>query len=355
MTQLIKPKSWQLSKVWDEVFDKAPEPIKERDYLYASEVGSSFLEVYLKMRGVQPTNYPTSVARMKMEAGKVWESIVRMVLKRAGILKSSQQKVDFALPGLLSVHGRLDFIAGGLVDLDQIADSSIAIKTLWQELDMPVVYQEIADNQLKEVFKDTNYPSNQVLYAEEVLEVKSVSKYVWDMIESTGKPAAYHLNQIFHYSYGLNKAQGRVVYINRDDCRIKEMQVANSVENLYNYTSWVTAMTDYWNAQDEPPREDLIGFNPIDFKFRKKTMEIEWSRYLTLIYGFKSPQEYRDYAAPKAKRFNDTFKRCVEAKKMTSLNLERITEAKKDFPNWDEMVDRAKAAGVEISDEPEAE
>lgn len=354
MEQLIKPKTWQLSKIWDEVFDKYPEPIIPRDYLYASEVGSSFLEVFLKMRGVQPTNYPTSVARMKMEAGKVWESIVRMVLKRAGILKGCQKKVDFNLKGLLSVRGRLDFIGGGIIDLDQVAESAISLKLLWQELDMPEIYTQIADKMIDYV-TESAYNERTTIYSEEVLEVKSVSKYVWDMIESTGKPAAYHVNQIFHYSHGLNKPVGRIVYINRDDCRIKELEVYNSQENLSNYTKWVTTMTDYWNAQDEPPRETLIGFNPLDFKFRKRTMEIEWSRYLTLIYGFKSPQEYRDLVSPTVDRFNRVFKRCVEAAKMTPKNLDVIKEAKVFFPEWDDLVDKAKAANVVLEDEPESE
>lgn len=354
MMQIIKPAKWQLGKIWDECFDKAPDQLIPRDYLYASEVGSSFLEVFLKMRGVQPTNYPTSVARMKMEAGKVWESIVRMVLKRAGILKSSQQKVDFQLPGLLPVHGKLDFIAGGQIDLDQMAETAIAIKALWQELDMPQIYTDISDKVMAMVMEMAENGVETFL-EERVVEVKSISKYVWELIETTGKPAAYHNNQIFHYTYGLNKPIGGIFYINRDDCRLKEMDVYNSTENLTNYTKWVSTFTDYWIAQEEPPREDLIGFNPIDFKFRKKTMEIEWSRYLTLIYGFKSPQEYRDLVKKPVDSYNRVFKRCVEAAKMTALNLEVIKEAKVFFPNWDDMVDRAKAANVVLVDDPEAE
>lgn len=344
------PKTWYLGKIWDSAFDKAPEPIKEREYLYASEVGSSFIEVFYKMRGVQPSNYPTSVARMKMEAGKVWEGIVRMVYDRAGMLKASQDKIDFSLPSLLSVHGRLDFLVGGIVDLNQAAEATIMLKMLWERISMPEIYIDIANNVLAGI---QSMSDNGVVTDLELLvnEVKSVSKYVWDLIESTGQPSAYHKFQVFHYSYGLNKPKGRVTYINRDDCRIKEVDVPTSEENFNSYKDWIAQMTDYWVTQKEPERESLIAFNPKTFRFSKRTMEIEWSRYLTLIYGFVSPQEYRDFVEKPIGSFNRVFARCVDpSKKMTPGNLEVIKEAKKILPNWDDYVDKAKAANVPLEE-----
>lgn len=347
MAKIIYPigKPWSIKKVWNDCFDIPPQAVIPRDYLYASEVGHSFINVYYKMKGVQPTNYPTSVAKMKMEAGKVWESIVRMVLKRAGIMQSAQEKVDFNLRGLLSVHGRMDFIGGGAIDLDQIAETSMHLKMLWEEMDMPETYVQIADRTLESV---AMLAERGVTLLETMpLEVKSVSSYVWNMIEGTGKPTPYHESQTFHYTHGKKLPKGRVIYINRDDCRIEEMDVMNDDENLGKYKAWVKLMSEYWYAQEEPEKEELIGFNTIDFKFRKKTMEIEWSPYLKLIYGFASPMEYREVVDKPVKSFNYTFTRCVNGDKMTPTNLAAIQEAKKLFPFWDDYVEMAKAKKAE--------
>ncbi len=334
-------KSWSIKAVWNEAFDSITRenPIP-RDYLYASEVGYSFINVYFKMQGVAPTNYPTGDAKRKMEAGKVWEAIIRMVLKRAGIMQSAQEKIDFNLPGLLSVHGKLDFIGGGRVDLDQAAQASIGLKALWEELDMPEIYIQIAERTLNWVIAMADQGE---LFLETMpLEIKSLSKYVWDMMESTGKPMDYHVSQCFHYTHGKKLPKGRIIYVNRDDCRLEEKDVFNNDENLKKYTSWVTTMTDYWNAKERPPKESLIHFNDIDFKFRKKTMEIEWSPYLTMIYGFEKPMDYREYVKKDVDGFNYTFKRCVEGAKLTTNNLEVMLRAEKQFPRWDEYVQLAK-------------
>lgn len=344
MPKIIIPigKPWSIKKIWNDSFEEISEkPLVPRDYIYASEVGYSFINVYYKMKAVQPTNYPTSVAKMKMEAGKVWEGIVRMVLKRAGIMQSAQEKVDFNLKGCLSVHGRLDFIGGGIVNLNQAAEFSIMLKALWQELDMPQMYINIADKALAYVEEMAN--EGIVLLETIPLEVKSVSKYVWDMIESTGQAMDYHVSQCFHYTNGKKLPKGRVIYINRDDCRLDEIDIPNNAENMAKYKGWIEQMTDYWVRQEDPPKEELIFFNPLDFKFRKKTMEIEWSPYLTLIYGFISPMAYREYCEELGLgNFNRVFKRCVDGDKMTDKNFDVIKKAKKFLPDWDGYVEKAK-------------
>src|SRR5207253_3139182 len=87
------------------------------------------------------------------------------------------------------------------------------------------------------------------------LEVKSVSKYVWDMIESTGKAMDYHVSQCFHYTHGKKLPKGRVIYINRDDCRLDEIDIPNDAANMAKYKGWIEQMTDYWVRQEDPPKE----------------------------------------------------------------------------------------------------
>lgn len=348
----MNPKNWSLTHIWDQAFNLVPEEIKPRGYLYASELGGSFIDTYYKMTGIQYSNAPTKVARQKMEAGKVWEAIVKFVLKRAGILKLCQEKVDSQLPGLLEVHGRLDFLAGGLVDLKQSEEITILVKVLFQELGMPEVYLQIADNVLRMVYEMRENGSNSVNLTEYVMDVKSVSNFVFELVQGQGKPSLGHKLQVFHYSSHLKYPAGRITYINRDDCRILELNVYCNGETFGEYSGWITQMTDYWNTGTEPPKEPLIIWNPVTCRFYKNTMGVEWSRYLTMIYGYASPNEFREHVTPLVSGGNRVLGRCAGNKKMTDKNRDMIINFKKVFPcNWDDLVDQAKAKGIDFNED----
>ena len=63
-----------------------------------------------------------------------------------------------------------------------------------------------------------------------VLEIKSVSSFVYRAIEATERPMPNHILQCFHYVKGLEKtlgvSQGNIVYICKDDCMIAEVSRA---------------------------------------------------------------------------------------------------------------------------------
>jgi len=339
--------------IWNGAFQQIPdEPIKSRSYLYASELGTPFIEAFLKMKGTPFTNTFSGTNRCKMEVGKLMESIVRFVLKRAGIMKAAQKTVDHQISGLLEVHGRLDFIAGGAVDLQQAETCTSVIKILFQDLEYPPIFAWIADqtlNYARKLAGRSNEPLE--LY---VMEVKSLSDFVYRMLEQAVRAMNFHHVQVYHYLLGENMKIGKVTYISREDARLMEKTVPNNKESHREYENWITEITDYYRSNTRPPLEPLMVFNEDTCSFNKNTIGVEWSKYLKLLYGFETGQDYRNYAMPKVESWNRVYKRCVGCQNMTAANKEHIAEAKKLFPDWDRLVDLGKLKGVTREENQEA-
>lgn len=337
---------WSLQSVWDKAFEEAKwDAIKQRDYLYASELGTSHIDCFLKMKGVPYTNLPTSNARRKMEAGKVWESIVLFVLSRVGIIKAHQGKHDIQLaPNLLSVHGKLDMMAGGAIDIETAKEVNREAKFFMETLRMPSIYTDIAERMINEILAEAE--GKEIILDKYILECKSVSAFVWDLIEMRGEPSPNHRLQTYHYMMGAKLETGKVIYINRDDCRIREMYVNTTQEIHDEYIDWLTPISTAWANDMLPQKEPLIIFNEANCKFYKNTMGVEWSRYLTQLYGYENPQAYRDDIGDKVTKANYSFKRLVEGKKITDSNTAAIRTIEEYFPNLEELIQLAQARGI---------
>ena len=121
-------------------------------------------------------------------------------------------------------------------------------------------------------------------------------------------------------------------------------------------------MTKYYNAGFDkkdptklmPPKEPLVVFEEGTWRFAKNFW-VEYSSYLTMLYGYATPEAYRMGWQYKVSAWNRVFKRCVKGDKMTDKNITVIEEAEKYFPNWNKLVAKAKAAGAFQNNEEEAE
>ena len=116
------------------------------------------------------------------------------------------------------------------------------------------------------------------------------------------------------------------------------------------------AYANGFNAKDVvkqmPPKEDLVLYEESLFKFAKN-WNVEYSDYLTLLYGFETPEKYRNAWQFKINQWNRVFKRCVKGDRITDKNIEVIAEAKNHFPKWDKMVAAAKKAGAFVDNQEE--
>lgn len=327
--------NWKLDQLWNECVYSNQRPLEPRNYCYASEIGQPLVDRYLKMRGEKPTNPPNMRSLRKFEAGNLTEWIVRFVLQRAGLIVNEQQRVETNYEGLLRVSGRLDFLAGGFVDIDK-AREDISASQLPESIQASSLY--IAEK-LHEKFGTTPLEKK-------VLEIKSCSSFVMDMMEKTEKPIKHHRLQLFHYMKGLG-LKGELVYICKDDLRMICFPLTANEELEKEYTDDLKKLTFYVEAKLLPPLEPLIVVE--DGKF-KKNLGIEYSNYLQLLYGFETPRDYSDAVKSQVSRWSRVVSRYAKGEKITTKNEEVRKEIESAGYDFNLIVEQAKSSGY-VDDE----
>lgn len=322
--------TWNLAEVWNKSLDNsAPREYKPRDYIWASEIGGSYIDRYLKMKGVKPTNPPDARSKRKFEAGNIWEWIIGFVLKRSGILISSQNYTTFQYPDLLKVTGRNDYTAGGKPDYEK---ALAEINTL----DLPEMLSRATRAVITSL--QEQYPDGLETIT---LEVKSKSLLQFNFLEVIKQPNPQHVGQIFHYLKGENRKRGHIVYVCKDDCRLMEFVINNPSSHEEFYKKDIETITAYYKNNEQPEKEREILFDPLAARFTEN-WKLGYSSYLTMLYGYEHSEKYRERWKPKVAQYNRTLKRIVNGDKMTPLNMETIEDVRSWFKNFDEIVEIAK-------------
>ena len=331
-----------MSKIWNDSIEKGrPErELKSRSNMWASELGGSQIDRFLKMRGTKPTNPPNPHSMRKFEAGNMMEWLVGLVLKRAGILIENQEWLSYQYPGLSEVTGKLDFFAGGQPDWEKAKE---AVKSL----ELPDFFNRATDAIIAHFAQE--YPNG---LEKIVIEVKSCSSFMFDRYEKVGA-SQNHVLQTFHYLKSKNMEEGHIVYICKDDLRMLEVGVMNPspVEDLYRGD--IEAMSNFLRNDQQPELEKEVFFDKETGRF-SKNWKVEYSNFLTMLYGYSEPEAYRMRWDSKVASFNRTLGRIVAGKNMTPLNKTVIEEMIAIFPNFDEFVAIAKEKGVKEENGEEA-
>jgi hypothetical protein len=268
--------SWNLAEIWNAVAYKPNKDLKPRDYIYASEIGMPFVDRWLKMKAVPFTNPPNSRSQRKFLAGNLMEFIVKQILIAAGIYKHDEIKVD-ATPydGCLSVHGRLDFKAGGYVDQEEALDRL-------NPLNLPDYLHDIARKIIESMAGKT--------LEELILELKSISSFAFDKVEKIKRALPHNALQGYHYQRN-GPIPANICYICKDDCRMLQFGI-NETETEPIYRADIEEMTDLFKKKKRPDPAPLATFDFLQGKF-SKNLQVEYSPYLTMVYGFADPDEYR--------------------------------------------------------------
>lgn len=277
MQEQNKEIKWNLATIWNNVAMKEDRPPKARDYVFASEIGGAFADRWLKMKGSVPTNPPNNRSLRKFLMGNLLEHVTRSIFIACGIFRKEEVKVD-ATPyaDCLSVHGRLDFICGGLIDPDE------AMKHLFF-LQLPYYLQVIGEKIIKEL-------AGKVLQ-ERIIELKSVSTFAFEKVTKTEEAIAGHTMQAYHYQKNA-AILASICYCCRDDARLAQFDVCpDASEPLYRAD--LLQMTEYYKSKKMPPIESPVVFDEILGKF-SRNFKVEYSSFLTKLYGFVTPEEFRD-------------------------------------------------------------
>lgn len=311
-------KTWSLAKMWNKALEQKSERVTEpRDRIYASELGRSDIDIFLKMQGTEPSNPPNERSQRKFHAGDLYEWFVFLVLKKCGILISKQTPVKNEMEGCVPVSGRLDFIVGGIPNYEE---GQKKIDELIEALEMPPLFHQVTKNFI-EILK-AEYPNG---LDEKVLEVKSVAVFGFDKVEKTNKAIAGHDLQNFHYSRGLNM-EGSLCYISRDDLRMYEIPILpNDQKLLAKYEEKVKRVSGFYKENQCPEPEPMILFDE-DLKKFSKNFNVEYSPFLKKIYGIERPDQYDDEISPIVGRWNRVLGRIVAGKDLTADNEKAIEE-----------------------------
>jgi len=207
-----QPIYWNLSDAWNASAIKENRPSQPRSYIYASEVFGAKIDRWLKMKNVDFSNPPNDRSLRKFFAGNIWEYVVKQILLVCGLYHAEEIKVD-ATPydGLLSVHGRLDFIAGGYVDK---AEAMAKLK----EHHLPEILHGLAEKVIGSL-------AGQNL-EKKILEIKSVSMFVHDYLEKRRKPLDYHVGQAYHYQKNNEFGyKADIAYISKDTALLHQFSL----------------------------------------------------------------------------------------------------------------------------------
>ena len=310
------------------------------------------------MNAVPYTNPPNDRSRRKFIAGHLWEFIVSMVLTMTGVLKEKQLRGEVELAGLLKVSGKLDFVAGGLIDWEKARFEIARVQQVFRLTvdEMPPFIFHAIEHILSDMEK--RYEKNPL--KEVVFECKSVSSFMSERIQRTNTPMPHHVLQCFHYLLSNKMDESLLVYISKDDCIATEFSVPNNKAALRFYMGDVKQMTEYYSAGFNekkplafaPPKENEILFDDVLFRFQMN-FRVEYSNYLKMLHGYDTPEDYRLRWQKDVASWNRVFKRCVRQDKMTDMNKTVLKEAVKIFPQWDKYVLKARLEGAFLKPELE--
>lgn len=328
--------NYNLDTLWNATVYSKQKPAEARDYQWASEMGGPLVDRYLKMKGIEPSNPPNMRSLRKFDAGSLTEWVVRIVLSRAGIIKDTQERVIVEYPDLLKVSGKLDFLIGGKIDLER-AKAEIEILGLPESIKQASLY--IAEN-LYSMYGGVELPTK-------VIEVKSCSSFVMDRMEKDEMPIKRHVYQVFHYMKGLN-LPGEIAYICRDDLRMKCFSFEPTAELERMYVSDLMAITKFYNDDVRPDLEPLIILENGRFS---KNLDVEYSGYLTMLYGFETPRDYSDSVKSKVARWTRVVARYANGDNITKKNAEVRDEILREGYDFDRIVKDAQRFGVTVEEE----
>ena len=310
--------SWTFVGAWNASLDEMERwDAYKRDYLWASQLGNSQIDIWLTLNGQEPSNPFDKRAKRKFDAGVFWEWVAELVAKRAGLFIDSQGRIEYGLEGTLKVAGKYDLKLGGKRNLEVIKKMEEALEII----ELPERFVKAMNSVEKNMRFDTELPTR-------IVEVKSSSSYMYDAQYKFGIPAENHALQCLHYLLGTGEEEGAILYISKDDARMTEIPIWRDDKELNaKYEEVLNLATYYYISGEEPPKEPLIVFDEAKGKFTDN-WNIKYSAYLTMLYGFETEGDYQDAFKSKLASWNRVLGRIKKGKKLTESNEQYIEEMK---------------------------
>lgn len=274
-------KNWSLQFPWNKsITTDHSRKFEPRDFLYAGEIGDSFLTTFWKMKGIEPTNKLSDGTRRKMEAGHFYEAVVVWVLERTGMLKETQGKVRLFDDRFLPVYGRFDILAGFDGDWNEAKKNVEDYFKRLDELNFNFPFYDIVRRRSFDTIEHMSqmYPEG---LADKIIEVKSINSMAfWRNDTPISQPYRKHIIQLSFYQLfnSLGIKNGSFLYIDRDTMSVSEIPNIVTKETEDYIYEWLTKMTEYYKSNTEPPRPEFVLWNKEENKW-EFNWEINRSEY----------------------------------------------------------------------------
>jgi len=313
----IIKKSWSVMEIWNDqlTFGRKDREYKPRSRIWASEIGKSKYERYLKMTGVKPDiDYDERTLR-KFAAGDFYERIIGFVLISSGLLKEDNQWYNIIEDtDHLEVSVKPDFIAGGKPDWEKVR-RDLKLNPFF---DIMPVLRRISEKLV--IHLAEKYPEGM---KDVVYEIKSVNSQVfWSKKDYLQDAYPHHQMQLFTGMKATGLPEGRLLYISKDDLTTAEFSIKLNDEGLNKrYEDDVKLMTKYIRTKTIPLKPENIIFDErkkLHFQYKKKkcvidgcytdNWEVGWSNYFPTITGFKDVDTWKNSLKPEIKEKNDALK-----------------------------------------------
>lgn len=317
------------TQIWNDSLIMEQREPTPRDYCWASELGKPMIDRYLAMKGVAPSNAPNMRSYRKFFAGNVWEFVAGLVLYQIGIVQEEQREL-WVEDAPLRVKGKLDYLIGGVPNYDKARD---VLKSYPFQKDMTARFMRVVDHFEQTIGHAEILPC--------VHEIKSCSQYLVDKIQNNGRVLGHDL-QIYHYLRALGMDEGHIDYISRDDALMAERRVFTDPGLTNIYDSLLSELKGYLDSDTQPEPDPLILFE--DGRFIKN-FGVEYSNYLTMIYGFERPDMYDEHVKRRIDKWNRVLVRArAERDGLTTDkgNTIKLTDANK------EVIDEIHNEGFEF-------
>jgi hypothetical protein len=366
---------WDFASLLNEAFRSMPDSRQRtpRNYIYASELGYDFASRYLNMHAHTPSNPPNMRSRGKFFMGDMIEWTAYLILTITGVLRKEQLRGEVELPGCLRVSGKLDFVAGGDgIDWEEQKAKVEELQKLFavaaSRMPRFIMYA------MSHIIKRMEMMFTRQPLKKYIIECKSVSNIVFELICKLKEPRRHNILQCGHYKLSDKEKvdAATILYWCKDDGRFEQFEIEIGRNFKKMYLEDVKTMTDYYAGSTGsnylkhiPPLAPEIHFLEGSYKF-EKNMNVQYSQYLTMLYGYKDFDSFKDKWSPTLSSWNGAFRRHVlEGKptgklgkplKLTPGNLETIKEIQKAFPEYEKYLITARKAGAfEKQEEEESE
>ena len=249
--------NWNISSLVKDLITFNQSDPSPREEIWASDLGKTHLDTYLKMKGVKYTNPTDGNGMFNFFMGKAIENGLTQMLLDCGIAHETQERIEIKLPNCLPVVGKPDVLLE-VKDWDETIKNIKITSDDSNEERLEVKKQKLI-GLVREWQK--NYPGG---LPKTAFEVKSTSEWGFNNGKMVGFKKAYphYFLQAYTYLYGLNLPEVHLLFISKGSKMMtEEIVILKNEEVEREWKEEIKMITDNFKKDTEPAPPELMTIN----------------------------------------------------------------------------------------------